>query len=259
MNSNRKTTNSAGGPLANPDRQAAKTMTSSRKIALAAGVFYLLTFVSIPTLALYGQVRAPNYIVGPGPDASVLLGAVLEIIVALAGIGTAVALYPVVKKQNEGVALGFVGARVLEAAAIFAGVACLLSVVTLRQAGVGADGLITGQVLVALYDRLFLVGQSLMPVVNALLLGSLLYRSRLVPRVLPLLGLIGAPLLLAGDAAVLFGLLGRMSPLAGISALPIALWEFSLGVWLVVKGFKPSAIASLATTTGNLVAEPLAP
>ena len=188
-----------------------------------------------------------------------LLGAVLEIIVALAVIGTAVALYPVVKKQNEGVALGFVGARVLEAAAIFAGVASLLTVVTLRQAGVGADGLITGQALVALYDRLFLLGQSLMPVMNALLLGSLLYRSRLVPRVLPLLGLIGAPLLLAGDAAILFGLLGRVDPLAALSAVPIALWEFSLGIWLIVKGFNPTAIASQATTTSKLVAEPLVP
>jgi hypothetical protein len=248
MNINRKTTISEGGKLANTNRQAAPRVASLRKIALAAGVFYLLTFVSIPTLALYGQVRAPNYIVGSGPDTSVLLGAVLEIIVALAGIGTAVALYPVVKKQNEGVALGFVGARVLEAAAIFAGVACLLSVVTLRQAGVGADGLITGQALVALYDRLFLVGQSLMPAMNALLLGSLLYRSRLVPRVLPVLGLFGAPLLIAGDAAILFGLLGRVSPLAGISALPIALWEFSLGVWLTVRGFNPSATNELLST-----------
>jgi hypothetical protein len=232
--------------LANTDRQAAATVGSSRKFSLAAGVLYLLTFVSIPTLALYGSVRDPNYIVGPGPDTSVLIGAVLEVIVALAGIGTAVALFPVVKKQNEGVALGFVGTRVLEAAAIFAGVASLLSVVTLRQAGVGADALVTGQALVALYDRLFLLGQSLMPAMNALLLGSLLYRSHLVPRVLPLLGLIGAPLLIAGDAAILFGLLGRVSPLAGISALPIALWEFSLGVWLTAKGFNPSAITSLS-------------
>ncbi len=228
----------------NTDRRAAKPMAWSRKISLAAGVFYLLTFVSIPTLALYGQVRAPNYIVSPGSDTSVLLGAVLEIIVALAGIGTAVALFPVVKKQNEGIALGFVGTRILEAAALFAGVACLLSVVTLRKAGVGAAGLIISQTLVAMYDRLFLLGGSLMPVMNALLLGTLLYRSRLVPRVLPVLGLIGAPLLLAGDTAVLFGLLGRVSPLAGILALPIALWEFSLGVWLIVRGFNPSPITS---------------
>ncbi|RIK35183.1 MAG: DUF4386 domain-containing protein [Chloroflexi bacterium] len=216
-------------------------MTSSRKTAFVAGVLYLLTFVSIPTLSLYGPVHDPNYIVSFGPDTPTLIGAVLELIVALACIGTAVALYSVVKRQNEGVALGFFGARVLEAATIFAGIACLLSVVSLRQAGAGASGLVTSQALVALYDRLFLLGQGFMPAVNALLLGYLLYQSRLVPRVLPLLGFIGAPLLLASDAAVVFGLLERVSALTGIAALPIALWEFSLGVWLVVKGFNPSA------------------
>jgi uncharacterized protein DUF4386 len=111
---------------------------SPRKTALVAGVFYLLTFVSIPTLFLYGPVHDPKYIVGPGPDTAVIFGGVLEIIVALAGIGTAVTLYPVVKRQNEGVALGFVGSRVLEAAGILAGVACLLAIVSLRQAGAGA-------------------------------------------------------------------------------------------------------------------------
>jgi hypothetical protein len=222
-------------------------MSPYRKTALVAGVFYLLTFVSIPTLSLYSAVRDPNYILGPGPDSAVMLGAVLEVIVALAGIGTAVALFSVVKRQNEGLALGFVASRVLEASAIFAGVACLLSVVTLRQAGVGAAGLVTGQALVAMYDRMFLVGQSLMPVVNALCLGSLLYQSRLVPRVLPVLGLIGAALLVTSDAAILFDLIGRVSPLAALAALPIATWEFSLGVWLVVKGFRIPA----STTTGK--------
>jgi hypothetical protein len=77
-----------------------------RRTALAAGVLYLLTFVSIPTLALYGAVHDQNYILGPGPDTAVLVGGISEIIVALAGIGTAVALYPVLKRQNEGVALG---------------------------------------------------------------------------------------------------------------------------------------------------------
>jgi hypothetical protein len=220
-------------------------MDSLRKTALVAGVMYLLTFVSIPTLALYGQVRNdPNYIVGPGPDTPVIVGGVLEVIVALAGIGTAVALYPVVKRQNEGVALGFVGARVFEAAAIVAGVVSLLSVVTLRQAGAGADALVTGQALVAQYDWSFHLSQSLIPVANALLLGSLLYRSRLVPRVLPLVGFIGAPLLLASDIAVLFGLWERVSGPSGLLAIPIALWEFSLGVYLVVKGFKPSPITA---------------
>ena len=214
-------------------------MTPDRKTALVAGVLYLLTFVSIPTLALYAAVHDPNYIVGPGPDSGVFFGGILEMIVALAGIGTAVALYPVVKRQNEGVALGFVGSRVLEAATIFAGVAFLLSVVTLRQAGAGADALVTGHALVALYDRMFLIGQSFFPAVNAVLLGSLLYQSRLVPRVLPLLAFVGVPLLLGSDVAVLFGLIGRSSSPAALAALPIALWEFSLGVWLVVKGFSP--------------------
>ena len=219
-------------------------MSPIRKTALVAGVLYLLTFVSIPTLFLYGPVKSANYILGPGPDTAVIVGGILEIIVALACIGTAVALYPVVKRQNEGVALGFVGSRVLEAATIFAGVACLLSVVTLRQAGAGAGGLISAQTLVALYDRTFLVGQSFIPAVNALLLGSLLYQSRLVPRVLPLLGFIGAALLVASDIGVLFSLWGQTSSMAALAALPIALWEFSLGVYLVVKGFKPSPILS---------------
>jgi LuxR family maltose regulon positive regulatory protein len=210
---------------------------------IAAGALYLLTFVSIPTLALYGPVHEPNYIVGPGPDTAVIFGGVLEIIVALAGIGTAVALYPVVKRQNEGVALGFVGARVLEAGTIFAGVVSLLAVVTLRQAGAGADALVTGQALVALHDW-FRLGQSLLPAVNALLLGSLMYQSRLVPRVLPLLGLIGAPLLVASTTATMFGIIEPISAWSAIAALPIALWELSLGVWLIAKGFNPSAITS---------------
>src|SRR5919109_5276210 len=186
-------------------------MSPLRKTALVAGVLYLLTFVSIPTLFLYVPVHDPRYILGPGPDTGVLVGGVLEVIVALACIGTAVALFPVLKRQNEGVALGFVGSRVLEAATIFAGVACLLSVLTLRQAGAGAAGLVTAQTLVALYDRTFLLGQSFLPAVNAVLLGSLLYQSRLVPRVLPLLGFIGAALLVACDAAKLFDLVGPTS------------------------------------------------
>jgi hypothetical protein len=223
-----------------------------RKTALVAGLLYVITFVSIPTLVLYGPVLSdPNYIVGPGPDTPVIIGGILEVIVALAGVGTAVVLYPVVKRQNEAAALGFVGSRTLEGAAIVAGVVSLLSLVTLRQAGAGAGALATGQALAASYNWFFLLGQSLMPVVNALLLGSLLYRSRLVPRILPLVGLIGAPILLASDIAVLFGLWDRISAPSGLLALPIALWEFSLGVYLIVKGFKPSPITAGMTAINN--------
>ena len=219
-------------------------MTPLRKTALVAGVLYLLTFVSIPTLALYGPVHDPNYILGPGPDNGVFFGGILEVIVALAGVGTAVALYPVLKRQNEGLALGFVGSRVLEGAGILAGVACLLSIVSLRQAGAGTGALVVGQTLAILYDRIFLLSQSLMPAVNDLLLGFLLYQSRVVPRVLPLIAFIGAPLLLASDAAKLFGLLGPTAPLAALAAVPVAIFEFSLGVYLVVKGFRPAPILS---------------
>jgi hypothetical protein len=167
-------------------------------------------------------------------------------------------LYPVVKRQNESVAMGFVGARVLEGAAILAGLACLLTVVTLRQDGAGPEALVAGQTLVGLYDRFFFLGQSMLPVVNALLLGSLLYSSRLVPRVLPVLGLVGAPVLLASNAAILFGLTDRISTTAAIAALPIAAWELSLGVYLLVKGFRPSAIAELYPVPVVADVEPVA-
>jgi hypothetical protein len=230
-----------------------------RKTSLAAGVLYLLTFVSIPTLALYGPVRGANYILGAGPDTGALVGAISEIIVALAGIGTAVALYPVLKRQNEGVAMGFVGSRTLEASGLFAGVMCVLSVVSLRQAGAGAESLVTSHALVTMYDRIFLISGGFIPAVNGLLLGSLLYRSRLVPRVLPLLGFIGATVLVAGDIAVLFGLIGQHAPSTALLAIPIALWEFSLGVWLVVRGFNPSAITALYSRTAGVDNGSLAP
>lgn len=218
-----------------------------RKAATWAGVMYVLTFVSIPTLALYRPVRETGFIVGPGPDTGALLGGILELIVGLACIGTAVVLYPVVKRQNEAMAMGFVGTRVLEAGAIFIGVAALWTIVTLRQDGVG-DAVLLGDALAALYDRAFLVGQSLMPVLNALLLGSLLYRSRLVPRVLPVLGFVGAAVLLSYNGAVLFGLSGdALTVFAGLGVLPIATWEFGLGVYLIVKGFLPTAVAALDT------------
>ncbi|MFC7546692.1 DUF4386 domain-containing protein [Plantactinospora sp. GCM10030261] len=214
-------------------------MDALRRTSLAAGGCYVLTFVSIPTVGLYGPVHDADYIVGTTSETPVVVGGVLEMIVALACIGTAVVLYPVLKRQGETRALGFVSARVLEAAGILVGVASLLTVVALRPAESGADALVTGRALVAFYDSVFLLSQGFLPAVNALLLGSLLYQSRLVPRVLPALGLVGAPLLVFSDVGVLFGLWDRLSPGTAIAALPIAAWEFSLGVYLIVKGFRP--------------------
>ena len=223
-------------------------MTSTRKTALAAGVCYLLTFVSIPTLALYGPVKNHrDWILSSGSHTGVLVGGFLEVIMALACIGTAVTLYPVVKRQNEGVALGFVAARVLEAVMIFTGVVSLLSLVTLRQDLGGADTaalVTTGASHVAVYNWTILLSQTLQPGINALLLGSLMYRSRLVPRTIPLMGLIGGPLLIIAVFATLFGQHSSLTGLAALPVIPVAAWEFSLGVWLVVKGFRPSPITA---------------
>ena len=229
----------------NTNNTAAATMSSQRKISLSAGALYLLTFVSIPTLSIYGPVKSADYILSAGPDTSAIIGGILEIIVALAGIGTSVVLFSVLKKQNEGLALGLVASRILEAGTIFVGVAFLLSIVTLRQTEAGANALATSHALVILYDRIFLLGQSFMPAVDDLLLGYLLYQSRLVPRELSLIGILGGPILLVGYFAVLFGLIGQHAPMTGLFAVPVALFEFSLGIWLVVKGFNSSAVAAL--------------
>ena len=154
-------------------------------------------------------------------------------------------LFPILKKQNETLALGLVAARILESATIFVGVAFILSIVTLQQNGAGAGALATSHVLVALYDRIFLLGQSFMPAVCDLLLGYMLYKSRLVPRGLSVIGIVGGPLLVIGYLAVLFGGIDQHGSLAGLSALLVAVFEFSLGVWLIVKGFDPEAVARL--------------
>jgi hypothetical protein len=226
-------------------------MTSTRRTALVAGIFYLVTFVSIPTLGLYGRVKTDlAFVTTPGSSTSIQWGAFLEVIVALAGIGTAATLFPVVKRQNEGTAIGFVAVRTLEAAMIFTGVLGLLALVHLRDGLAttpGADtGALqtTGAALIAVYNGTFLLGQTLMPCMSALLLGTLMYQSRLVPRVLPVLGLIGAPLLIASSVAVFFGVIAPISTWSGIATVPVALWELTLGLWLTFKGFKPSPLTA---------------
>jgi hypothetical protein len=222
---------------------------SHRKVSRTAGILYVLTFVSIPTLALYRPVKSANYILGSGSNASAIFGGILEITVALAGIGTAVVLYPILRKQNETFALGLVAARILESATIFVGVAFLLSIVTLKQNGAGAGALGTSHALVVLYNRIFLLGQSFMPAICDVLLGVMLYKSRLVPRRLSLIGIVGGPLLVIGYLAVLSNSIDQHGGLAGLAALPVAVFEFSLGIWLIVKGFDPDAVAALDAPT----------
>jgi hypothetical protein len=225
----------------------------ARKTSLMGGTFYLLTFASsIPALFLLGPVlNNPDYIVSAGSDTSVLLGCFLDVVNALTAVGSAVALYSVVKRQHEGFALGFVTTRLIEAAVILIGVVSLLSIVTLHQNLAGAAGadqasLVTvGQSMVAVRDWTFLLGPNLMAALNAMLLGTLMYRSRLVPRLIPTVGLVGGVLLLIDTTAIFFGGYELGSAWHGIAAAPIFVWELSLGVWLVVKGFRPSAIATL--------------
>ena len=223
-----------------------------RRTSRAAGIFYLITFVSMPTLALYRGIHGPgDYILGAGSNTAVLWAAFSEVIVAIAGVGTAVVLFPVARRQSEAAALGFVTSRVLEASGILLGVVAVLTLVTVRHDVAGTLGVdraslvTTGHTLAAVYDNAFLLSQSLAPAINALCLGYVMYRSGLVPRILPTLGLIGAPLLLSADIAIFFGLIDRGAAIAAIAAAPVALWEFSLGLYLTVKGVRPSAVAAL--------------
>jgi hypothetical protein len=221
-------------------------MDRARKTALAAGIFYLITFVSsIPAVFLIAPVlNDPNYITGSGADSQVILGCMLDIVNAATAIGSAVALFSLLRRHSAGLALGFVTSRLMEGVIVMIGVVSLLAVVTLRQAG-AADGsdatLVTiGHALVAVRNWTFLLGPSLVPGINALLLGTILYRSRLVPRIIPLLGLIGAPLIIVSVISTVFGVNSGLSIFSNIATAPIFLWELSLGLWMTFKGFRPT-------------------
>jgi hypothetical protein len=226
-----------------PTTNGEARMDPMRKTALTAGLLYLATFVfSIPALGLYDNVvNNPDYVLGAGSGDGVLWGALIETITGLAGIATAVVLYPVARRYSSNGALGFLASRILEASMIFVGVVSLLAVFTLRQdPALGGDAGVTAaaQALVAVKEWTFLLGPGVMAAVNAFCIGSVMYRSRLIPRIIPTLGLIGAPILLASCIGTLFGAFEQVSGVALIAVLPVAIWEFSFGTWMVVKGFK---------------------
>jgi hypothetical protein len=225
-------------------------MDPMRRVALAGGIAYLITFVaSVPQLKLFAEVidDPTGYISSPRSNTAVLWGTWLEVVTAAACIGTAVALYPATRRVSRTAAIGFVTSRVIEAAMILVGVLSLLSVVTLQHDFAGATGAkaealgITGAALVAMRQWTFLLGPGLVAGVNALFLGTALYRGRLVPRVIPTIGLVGAPIILVSATATIFGGWSQLSAAGALCALPIAVWELALGVWLTVKGFKPAA------------------
>jgi hypothetical protein len=216
-------------------------------------MLYLITFITaIPAFFFYAPVLDdPRYILGGGgADTSVAFGAFLELLLIIANIGTAVVLYPILKRQNEILILGYVTARVVECAFIAVGILSLLTVVTLRQeaaAGADAASLITaGESLVALHEWTRLLGPGFfVGIGNGLILGYLMYKSRLVPRPMAVLGLIGGPLIIASGVGVLFGVIEADGVVQGIATIPEFFWELSLGIWPIVSGFSPSAIARL--------------
>ena len=224
-----------------------------QKIARVTGVLFLITYITaIPAaFVLYPPVLDdPRYIVGvAGADTSVRLGAFLELILIITNIGTAVVLWPVLKRVNEILALGYVTARVVECVFIAVGILSLLTVVALRQAAAGADAgslVAVGQSLVALHGWTFLLGPGfVVGIGNGLILGYLMYTSRLIPRGMAVLGLIAGPVLLARFVGILFGAFEPTSVLGSLTVVPEFLWELALGIWLTVRGFNPSALARL--------------
>jgi hypothetical protein len=224
-----------------------------QKIARVTGVLFVITFITaIPAAFVFyvPVLEDTRYIVGAGADTRVSLGAFLELILIIANIGTAVVLFPILRRVNEILALGYVTARVVECTFIAVGILSLLTVVTLRQEAAGADDsslVAVGASLVALHDWTFLLGPGfVVGVGNGLMLGYLMYRSALVPRGMAMLGLIGGPLLCASGVAILFGVIEAGGVWQSIATIPEFIWELSLGIWLIVKGFNPSAVASLS-------------
>jgi hypothetical protein len=222
-------------------------MTSSRKTALAVGVLFILTFItSIAAVFAYGPVLTdPAYILSANPDTGVFMGAFLELLLIITNIGCAVVLFPLLKRQNEGLALGYVTARLVECGFIAVGLLSLLTVATLANETTSANAASVvpiGRSLVAMHNWTFLLGPGFADGIGTgLILGWLMYRSGLVSRRMALFGVIGGPLLAASGIAVLLGVIPQFSPWQGIATVPEIVWEAFLGLWLTFKGFNRSA------------------
>jgi hypothetical protein len=223
-----------------------RTTDPTRRAAFAAGVLYLLTFIgSIPGSMLLDPIIAdPNYVASAGADGQVALAAVFELVNVLALVFTAVAVFSVVKREHEGLAIGFIATRLFEGAVIAIGVVSVLAVVSLRQAGAvdgTAESLVpAGRALVAIRDWSIILGPG-MAAFNALMFGTLLFRSRLVPRALPALGLVGVPLLISYVVGMILGVTGPGTPWQAIAVFPFFFWELGVGLWMTFKGFDRSA------------------
>lgn len=235
----------------NTHRQEPTQMITQRKIAVVVGVLYLITHVtSVGAAALYAPILGnSDFVIGNGAITPVLLGVLFEIILAMANIGTAVALFPVVKRWGEIIALGYIGLRTLEGAVIAVGVLPLMVVVILRQAAEATTTdpvtlLTISSALVPVYKATLVVGPGFICSINTVLMATLMYRSRLVPRFIPVLGLMGGPLIFVFTAVRMFGNYDQLPDWAGVAVIPIFAWELTLAVYLIARGFRASATSS---------------
>jgi len=218
----------------------------SRRMSLVTGVMWLITFAtSIPALWLYQPVLddPTGYVTGAGDDNRIVLAAFLELLLIVSNIATAVVPYPLLKRQDEGYALGFVTARIMECTFILVGILSVLTIVGLRTSPPdGVNEQTVGGIaysFAALKDWTFLLGPGfVVGIGNGLLFGYLMYRSGLVPPRMALLGLIGGPLLIASGVAVMFGVDQPGGPLQGLCTIPEALWELLVGLYFTFKGFR---------------------
>src|SRR5436190_4425464 len=233
-------------------------MSLDQKRARVFGVLFLITFVtSIPALALYQPVLDDpvGYVAGAGHDKQILFAALLELLLIIANIGTAVVIFPIVRRQSEELALGYVTARVIECTFILVGILSVLGVITLRNRVAGASEGTVAYTLAASKDWTFLLGPGwVVGWGNGLILGYLMYRSGLVPRKMAWLGLVGGPLIILSGTLVMFGVADKGGTLQGIATIPKALWELSLGVYCTVKGFRPSSPILRADTPEDRMA-----
>jgi hypothetical protein len=220
-------------------------VTPDQKRARAFGVLYLVTFVtSIPAVLLYQPVLDDpvGYIAGAGHDKQILLGVLLELLLIIANIGTAVVIVPIVRRQSEDLAVGYVTARLFECTFILVGIVAVLGIVTLRQETAGAAEGSVAYTLAAIKDWTFLLGPGwVVGWGNGLILGYLMYRSGLVPQRMAWLGLVGGPLIIASGTAVMLGVDHPGGTLQGLATIPEFLWELSLGLYCTAKGFRPSS------------------
>ena len=223
-------------------------MSLDQKRARVFGVLYLITYVtSIVALLLYQPVLDDpvGYIAGGGHDGQILFGALLELLLIIANIGTAVVIVPIMRRLNEELAVGYVTARLFECMFILVGILCVVGIITLRNQLAGAAEGTTAYTLAAIKDWTFLLGPGwVVGWGNGLILGYLMYRSELVPRQAAWLGLIGGPLLIVTGTAILFtgnDPSDTLRSLQGIATIPEFLWELFLGVYCTFKGFRPSS------------------